>query len=118
MARGRTYSGGALGRAPNGARRNQFVADDLAAHGGPGDAINAAELFLSELTVCAVLMMERLARASHLPLQKADVTVECSIDTEAIREGPAVLDWTHMRFELVGVNDAQAKEMVTAYKRQ
>ena len=44
MAQGRTYSGGALERAPNSARRNRFAADDLAAHGGPGEAINAAEL--------------------------------------------------------------------------
>jgi hypothetical protein len=79
------------GRALNSARHNQFVADDLASHGGPGEAINAAELFLSGLTVCAVLMMERLARASSLPLQKAEVTAQGSIDTEAVREGPAVL---------------------------
>jgi len=114
----RTYSSGMPGRALNSARHNQFVADDLASHGGPGEAINAAELFLSGLTVCAVLMMERLARASSLPLQKADVTAECSIDTDAVREGPAVLDRAHLRFELVGVNDAQAKEMVATYKRR
>jgi uncharacterized OsmC-like protein len=114
----RTYSSGTPGRALNSARHNQFVADDLATHGGPGEAINAAELFLSGLTVCAVLMMERLARASHLPLQKADVTAECSIDTDAVREGPAVLDRAHMRFELVGVNEAQAKELVATYKRR
>jgi uncharacterized OsmC-like protein len=114
----RTYSSGTPGRALNSARHNQFVADDLASHGGPGEAINAAELFLSGLTVCAVLMMERLARASNLPLQRADVTAEGSIDTEAVREGPAVLDRAHMRFELAGVNDAQAQEMVTTYKRR
>jgi hypothetical protein len=63
-------------------------------------------------------MMERLARASSLPLQNADVTAEGSIDTEAVREGPAVLDRAHMRFELVGVNDAQAKELVATYKQR
>ena len=114
----RTYSSGTPGRALNSARHNQFVADDLAAHGGPGEAINAAELFLSGLTVCAVLMMERLARASSLPLQKADVTAEGAIDTEAVREGPAVLDRARMRFELVGLNTAQAKELVETYKRR
>ena len=114
----RTYSSGTPGRALSSARHNQFVADDLASHGGPGEAVNAAELFLSGLTVCAVLMMERLARASSLPLQKAEVTAEGSIDTEAVREGPAVLDRAHMRFELVGLSQAQAKELVETYKRR
>ncbi len=42
-----TYSSGTPGRALCSARTNHFVADDLAAHGGPGEALNAAELFLS-----------------------------------------------------------------------
>jgi len=96
------------------------VADDLASHGhgGPGEALNAAELFLSGITACAVLMMERLARASSLPLQRADVTMEGSIDTEAVREGPPVLDRAHMQFTLVGLTNAQAKELVETYKRR
>ena len=115
----RTYSSGTPGRALCSARANHFVADDIAAHGhgGPGEAINAAELFLSGITACAVLMMERLARASSFPLRRADVSMEGSIDTEAVREGPPVLDRAHMRFELVGLTEAQAKEMVETYKR-
>lgn len=114
----RTYSSGTPGRALCSARSNHFVADDLGSHGGPGEAINAAELFLSGITACAVLMMERLARASSLPLQRADITMEGSIDTEAVREGPPVLDRAHMRFELVGLSNAQAKELVETYKRR
>ena len=115
----RTYSSGTPGRALCSARANHFVADDLASHGhsGPGEAINAAELFLSGITACAVLMMERLAQASSFPLQRAEVSMEGSIDTQAVREGPPVLDRAHMRFELVGLNEAQAKEMVETYKR-
>lgn len=116
----RTYSSGMPGRALCSARHNHFVADDLATHGygGPGEAINAAELFLSGLTACAVLMMERLARASGVPLKRAEVSAEGSIDTEAVREGPAVLDRAHMRFELVGPTEAQTREMVETYKRR
>ncbi len=116
----RTYSSGTPGRALCSARTNHFVADDMASHdhSGPGEAINAAELFLSGITACAVLMMERLARASSFPLQRADVSMEGSIDTEAVREGPPVLDRAHLRFELVGLSEAQAKEMVETYKRR
>jgi hypothetical protein len=50
-----TYSGGTPGRALRSARTHPCVIDDLASHGGPGEAINAAELFLSGLTGCAVM---------------------------------------------------------------
>jgi len=114
----KTYSSGTPGRALCSARTNHFVADDLAAHGGPGEAINAAELFPSGITAGAVLMAERLARASNLPLKRAHVSMEGRIDTEAVREGPPVLDRAHMQFMLVGLTNAQAKELVETYKRR
>ena len=114
----RTYSSGTPGRALCSARTNHFVVDDLASHdhSGPGEAINAAELFLSGITACAVLMMERLAAASDISLQRTDVTMESAIDTQAVREGPPVLDRAHMTFTLVGPTEAQAQEMVNTYK--
>jgi uncharacterized OsmC-like protein len=115
-----TYSSGTPGRALSSARTNHFVIDDMASHdhGGPGEAINAAELFLSGITGCAVLMMERLARANNLPLKRTHVSMEGSIDTQAQREGPPVLDSARMKFTLVGLTNAQAKELVDTYKRR
>ena len=113
-----TYSSGTAGRALSSARANHFVIDDMASHGGPGEAINAAELFLSGITGCAVLMMERLARADNLPLKRTHVSMEGSIDTQAQREGPPVLDSARMQFTLVGLTNAQAKELVDTYKRR
>jgi uncharacterized OsmC-like protein len=115
-----TYSSGTPGRALSSARTNHFVIDDLATHehGGPGEAINAAELFLSGITGCAVLMMERLARANNLPLKRTHVSMEGAIDTQAVREGPPVLDRANMQFTLVGLTNAQAKELVDTYKQR
>src|SRR5262245_53613288 len=117
-ARVQTYTSGTPGRALSSARANHFVIDDLASHGGPGEAINAAELFLSGITGCAVLMMERLARANNLPLKRTDVRMEGTIDTQAQREGPPVLDSARMQFTLVGLTNSQAKELVDTYKRR
>ena len=117
-AKVRTYSTGVPGRHLCAARTNHFVVDDMPHHGGPGEAVNAAELFLSGITACATLMMERLARESGIPLKRADVTMEGTIDTQMQREGPVVLDRAHMNFILAGVSDAQAKELVETYKRR
>jgi uncharacterized OsmC-like protein len=117
-ARVRTYSTGVAGRHLCAARNNHFVVDDMAHHGGPAEAVSAAELFLSGITACATLMMERLARESNLPLKRADVTMEGTIDTQMNREGPVVLDSARMNFVLAGINDAQAQQLVETYKRR
>jgi uncharacterized OsmC-like protein len=115
-----TYSSGTAGRALGTARANHFVIDDLASHDppGPGEAINALELFLSGITACGTLMMERLAKTANLPLKRASVTMEGSIDTQAQREGPPVLDSAKMTFTLFGLSSTQARELVETYKRR
>jgi uncharacterized OsmC-like protein len=114
----RSYTTGTPGRHLCAARGNHFVVDDMPHHGGPGEAVNAAELFLTGITACATLMVERLARAANLPLKRADVSMEGTIDTQMQREGPVVLDRAHIKFVLAGITDAQAKEMVENYKRR
>ena len=68
-----TYSSGTRGRALSKIRTNHFVVDDPASlpYEGPGEAPNAGEIFLSGITACAVLMIERLARADANGLEPA-----------------------------------------------
>ena len=84
----------------------------------PPRRCSAAELFLSGITACATLMMERLAREAKLPLTRADVTMEGTIDTQMQREGPVVLDRARMNFVLAGISEAQAAQLVETYKRR
>jgi uncharacterized OsmC-like protein len=113
-----TVSTGIPGRHIWNARHNHVVIDDSAAHDGPGDEPGAAELFLAGITGCATLMMERLARASKAPLARVEVSMEGLIDTAAKREGPAVFESARLKFVMVGVSDAQAREMVETYKHR
>ena len=99
------------------ARHNHVVIDDSAAHGGPGDAPGAAELFFAGITGCATLMMERLARAANAPLVRVEVNMEGVIDTEARREGPAVFDSVQVEFVMAGLSPVQAQQFVDTYKR-
>ncbi len=112
-----TVSTGIPGRHIWSARHNQVVIDDGAYHGGPGDAPGAGELFLAGITGCATLMMERLAKQSGAPLKRVEVSMEGLIDTQAMREGPAVFENARLKFVMAGVSEAQAREMVEFYKR-
>lgn len=113
----KTVSTGITGRHIWTARHNHVVIDDSMAHGGPGDAPGAGELFLAGITGCATLMMERLARAANIPLKHVEVNMEGVIDSEASREGPAVFESTRLEFVLAGISQAQAQQFVDTYKR-
>ena len=113
----RSYSSGTRGRCITNARTNHFVVDDADYSGGPNEAITAAESFLSGITACAVLMVERLARERDVPLKRMDVSIEAMRDREAAREEYSVYDRVRMRFELTGPSEAQARELVETYKR-
>jgi uncharacterized OsmC-like protein len=113
----KTVSTAILGRHIWTARHNHVVIDDSTAHGGPGDAPGAGELFLAGITGCATLMVERLARAANAPLKRVEVNMEGVIDTEAHREGPAVFESARLEFVMAGISQAQAQQFVETYKR-
>ena len=116
----RSYSSGTSGRALCNARNHHFVVDDYSYNGGPGEEIGAGEAFLSGIAACAVNMLERLARDSHVPLKWTDVTVDATRDSDAIpiHENLSVYDAVDLHFELTGVDDDQAQELVETYKRR
>ena len=114
----RSYSSGTNGRCISSARTNHFVIDDADYSGGPNEAITAAEAFLSGLTACAVLMVERLAREAEVPLKWMNVSLEASRDREVVHEVHSVYDRVRMRFELRGPSEAEAKDLVEKYQQR
>ena len=117
-AQAETHSSGTRGRALNKVRTNHFVIDDpaLPAYGGPGEAPNAAEYFLSGITGCAVLIIERLAREGELPLTRVHAAMEATRDTEAERPGPPVFDSARLTFTFAGLTREQAGQLVETFK--
>ena len=114
----RSCSTGTKGRSITSVRTNHFVVDDSDYVGGPNEAITAGEAFFSGLTACAVLMVERLAREKEYPLRWMDVSLDATRDMEAVHEVHSLYDRVHMRFELTGVSDDQAQELLETYKRR
>ena len=115
-----THSSGIAGRALQRVRSNNFVIDDPTREGynGPGEAPNAGEYFLSGVTGCAVLMMERIARQEELPLQQVYVSMDAALDTEAERQGVSVFDSASMHFSFVGVSDEDGERLVGIFKER
>ena len=111
--RARSYSSGTRGRALCNARTHHFVADDAG-----GEAIGAGELFFSGISACAVNMVERLANAGQMPLQWMDVYVEAYRDAEKPPGDLTVYDAIRIHFEMWGIADTHAEELVETWKRR
>lgn len=114
-----TFSSGTRGRAFARIRNNVFVVDDPsgAPYDGPGEEPGAGELFLAGITTCAGLMMERIARAEGLPLERVHVGMDGSLDTQADWGGrPPVLDSARMLFTFKGLTREQAGQLVETFK--
>jgi uncharacterized OsmC-like protein len=113
----RTYSTGIRSRAINEARGHHFVVDDTIAHGGPGEEPSPSEYFLSGVTSCAVLMLEREARSRGIPLEQVEVAIEA---TRKAEDAPPARHATFQRvalaFQLTGPSEEQAHTLVDFYE--
>jgi uncharacterized OsmC-like protein len=113
------YSSGTPGRAIVQVRGNHLVTDDPATpyYGGPGEAPGSLELFLSGVVSCAVLMLERIARADGRELGPIRAEMEATRDPESPAQ-PPVLDSARLRFAFAGLSREEAGQLVETFKRR
>ncbi|MEN8218943.1 MAG: OsmC family protein [Pseudomonadota bacterium] len=110
----RTYSSGIPGRAICNSRHHHFIAEDVGY-----DEVTAGEYFMTGLTACAVNLLERVAKEINLPLKHLEVQAEGTYLRDHQKEGDVTLFQTvRMKFELTGVSDDEANELVATYKRR
>jgi uncharacterized OsmC-like protein len=100
---------GVRGRSLNDARRNHFVVD---ASGDAAEAITPGEAFLSGLSACGVLMLERVAAEREVPLTVA----EAWIDGVRRRSDASRFQRVDLRFRLAGPTREQAADLVAYYQ--
>ncbi len=109
----RSYSTKTLGRAICNARNHHFVADDAG-----GEEVGAGELFFSGISACAVNMVERLASTGNITLDWMDVGVEAWRDADKPTGEISLYDAIKISFEMWGVDDDQAFELVETWKKR
>ena len=85
---------------------------------GPGEQPGPIEFFLSGVSSCGVLMLEREARTRGIPVDWLEVTVKAvRRDPAGHQGGPMTFQSATVEFELVGPTQEQATELVEHYKR-
>ena len=109
----RSYSTGTLGRAICNARTHHFVADDAG-----GEELGAGEFFFSGITACAVNMVERLANTDDIDLDWMNVSVESYRDSDAAHGDLTLYDAIRIKFEMWGVDDEDAHNLVENWKKR
>jgi uncharacterized OsmC-like protein len=106
----RSTSSGTIGRAASEARGVRLTLDS-STHPKP-DALTNSEAFLAGVSSCGVTLIETYAQDKKIPLARMTVTIE-GVRTA---EDPARFASVAMRFELHGVSQAQAEELVQTYR--
>lgn len=108
VSRVRSYSSGTVDRSLNAAGRHHFVIDGASL----GEEIGSVDAFLAGISSCGVNMIERVARETGVPLQRAEVT----IDGVRERASPTSFARIDLRFVLTGVSEDQARALVEHYE--
>jgi uncharacterized OsmC-like protein len=108
----RSSSSGTIGRAVSQARGQRLVLDSSARP--QADALTNSEAFLAGISSCGVTLIEGHARETGVPLTRMDVTIE-GLRTAA---EPSRFAGVTMRFELAGVSQKQAEELVETYRQR
>jgi uncharacterized OsmC-like protein len=109
----RSYSSGTPGRAICNSRNHHFIADEFGC-----DEVTAGEYFLTGLTACAVNLLERVAKESHVPLRSLDVRAEGTYKRNLGEESRTLFHEVKMRFQFLGVSDDDAQTLVATYHKR
>jgi uncharacterized OsmC-like protein len=112
----RTYSSNLYGRAISNVGDHHWVVDHATWQDGPGEQPSALDHYLSSISACAVLMMERQAKASGVPLRSLDVRVEGTRRTAPPGSGPTTLQRVEVDCVFCGPSTAQAEALVDYWK--
>ena len=108
-----------FGRVLCSARDQHFVVDGPVQNGCPGEAITPAELFLAGIAACGVELLHVIARDAKLPLLDVLVTANGVLDRSLpVRSDVSVFNSVHLAFTLDGVDQAQAEELISTFKRR
>jgi uncharacterized OsmC-like protein len=106
-----------FGRVLCNCRNHHFVVDGPIQNGCPGEAVTPAEIFLSGVAACGVELVGVIAKEKGLPVPGVRVAITGEMDrSNPARSDYAVFNTVRLRFDLSGVTQPQAEELVQAFK--
>ena len=106
----RSSNSGVLGRARSEARGHGLVLDSSSRP--QPDAFTNSEAFLAGVSSCGVTLIEGHAKESGIPMRGIDVTIEGARTAAE----PNRFSVVTMTFQIAGVTQAEADELVATYR--
>ena len=108
----RSISSGEIGRAVSSARGQELILDS-SSH-PRDDAFTNSEAFLAGISSCGVTLLEVYAQAEGIPVKRMEVEIE------GVRPAAELsrFDRISMRFEIAGVSQAQAEDLLEIYRNR
>src|SRR5215813_968306 len=106
----RSSSSGTIGRARSEARGHRLVLDSSSRP--QPDAFTNSEAFLAGVSSCGVTLIEGHAKETGVPMTGIDVTIEGARTAAEPNRFATVT----MTFEIAGVTQTQAEELVATYR--
>jgi len=113
----RSYSTGVQGRCIGSSGNHHFVVDYAPHQEGPGDMPAPTHYFLSGVTSCGVLMIEREARHRGVRIDRLDAQIEAFRRSEPDGRPHTTFKRIEMEFTFVGPTDTEAKELIAHYQK-
>ena len=106
----RSSSSGTVGRAYSAARGHRLALDSSSRP--QADAFTNSEAFLAGISSCGVTLIEKYAADNGIPLQSMQAVIE------GVRSNaePNRFQAVNVKFELRGVDQAQAETLVETYR--
>jgi len=113
----RAASTDTFGRVLCSARNHHIVIDGPEQNGCPGEEVTPAELFLSAVASCGVELVQVLAKSAGISLAGIDVTIQGLMDrSRPVRSDVSLFNSVSLRFQMKGVTDDDAKQLVEKFK--
>ncbi len=113
----RSYNTTVAGRCIGSSGSHHWVMDYAPHQEGPGEMPGPTEYFLSGVSSCGVLMIQREAGHRGIALESIDVHIEAFRHTDGVDRRHNTFARVTMDFKLVGPNDAEAKDLIAHYQK-
>jgi uncharacterized OsmC-like protein len=106
-----------FGRVLCSVRNHHYVIDGPEQNGCPGEEVTPAELFLSAVASCGVELVQVIAKADGIPLQGIAVDIHGRMDrSKPISPDVSLFNSVKLQFQMKGVTDSDAKQLVEKFK--
>ena len=108
-----------FGRVLCSARTNHFVVDGPVQNGCPGEAMTPPEAFLAGVAACGIELLQVIGREIGVAVPSAQLLIEGIVDRgRPVRPDVTLFNEVRLRFNIVGVTQAQANDLVDRFKKR